>query len=190
MIYRVFDPNFGPSLCSCWGVANAVAQDCLQVTGENTVIERDDELAQLRLDMGGAIWTDAEEISIPLGDMQPHFTFWAHQLVQVYDQIRTNHSLVEETGYVRFYGEVFCICLLPTQAWKVWDTLTTNLDMYKILESSSRAKWDSTCIAVNADNPSVRLKTVGETDKEIADQMTDSVWWPSDVFYGDKEDIC
>lgn len=153
MIYRVWGPT-ALTMCPDWSVANAVAEDYQKSTDEHARIERDESMSYLRLDFGGSIWSGAEEIKILLNPEAPaeaHVTlnFWAHQLISIYDQVRTNHALVEETGYVRLYGNVYCVCLSAAQAKLLWDNLKDNYDMYKILEAQSRDRWNKACKMIN-----------------------------------------
>jgi len=117
MIYRVWSDNNLPALCPSWGIANSVAQSDLK---DNTFIEKDSELDHIILDLGGALWSNMSKINIKLGSNSSSFSFWAHQLSGVYDQIRWNWNLVEETGYVNFYGFSNRVCLSSIQAHTVW----------------------------------------------------------------------
>jgi len=139
MIYRVFLDRWQPTLCPNWGIANKVSQDYSTINDSNGVlIEKDEAIDTLRLDFGGATWNKVKEVEMPLGKGLPNFTFFAHQLTQTFEMVKSNYKLVEETGYVKFYGYLHMICLSPKQAQTVYDDLNTNFDMYKIMGESSR----------------------------------------------------
>lgn len=181
MIYRVFHNMWAPSICPDHSIAGKVIKDHYDTTGTPSSVEKDEELSLLRLDFGGCIWKGAEEIQIQLPEensVQPApFTFYAHQLVRVYDQVRTNWFLVEETGYVKFYGNLFNICMSPNQAAALWKHLSYNFDMYKIIEDSCRKSWNDVAEILSQEH--VGVKTAEQSEDNVFSQ-TDNIWnWGS-----------